>query len=99
MTVDGRLFDRMTADERYAYEWSIRQQFSSVAARYARSLAQFIKANEDITQPVEPKPINAELLEACEAFQAWRLSSPPNEEELIRANYLMMQAIRKAKGE
>jgi len=34
---------QMTNDERIAYEWAIKQQFQSVAARYARTLAKYIK--------------------------------------------------------
>ena len=36
---------QMTNDERIAYEWAIKQQFQSVAARYARTLAKYIKRN------------------------------------------------------
>jgi len=33
----------MTEEEKQAYEWALSQRFESVAARYARILAQYIK--------------------------------------------------------
>lgn len=33
----------MTPEEKIAYEWALKQKFNSVAARYARTLAQYIQ--------------------------------------------------------
>ncbi len=40
----------MTDDEAYAYQWALNQKFQSVAARYARTLAKFIRRNAERLQ-------------------------------------------------
>jgi len=37
----------MTEEQEQAYDWALTQQFNSVAARYARTLALYIKENEE----------------------------------------------------
>ena len=36
-------YSGMTEEEAQAFEWALHQQFQSVAARYARTLAEYIK--------------------------------------------------------
>jgi len=40
----------MTEEQKQAYDWALHQQYNSVAARYARILALYIKENEEYTQ-------------------------------------------------
>ena len=39
---------KMTPEEKQAYEWALNQKFNSVAARYARVLAQYIERTVQI---------------------------------------------------
>ena len=40
----------MTREEEMAYEWALKQSFPSVAARYARRLAEYIRRVRDAEQ-------------------------------------------------
>lgn len=43
----------MTQEEKQAYEWALKQQFESVAARNARVLAKYIGRKESAQQSVQ----------------------------------------------
>ena len=43
----------MTVEEKQAYEWALKQDFNSVAARYARSLANYIQRIGAVEQSVQ----------------------------------------------
>ncbi len=38
---------KMTKEEQEAFDWAINQEYQSVAARYARTLAKYIQRNHD----------------------------------------------------
>lgn len=64
----------MTLEETRAYQWALSQQFGSVSATYARTLAEYIekvsRVQPELFAEIEQlKAQNAERLEALEAIQ------------------------------
>lgn len=45
--------EKMTKDEKQAYEWALKQEYNSVAAKYSKILAKYIERMKDIKNEEE----------------------------------------------
>lgn len=59
----------MTDKQKQAYEWALNQQYQSVAAKYARTLAEYIRQDRMARQ--NPQPLTDEDLERMGGEPIW----------------------------
>lgn len=63
----------MTDEQKQAYEWALNQQYQSVAARYARTLAEYIRQERIALK--NPQPLTLEELRRMDGEWVWAISS------------------------
>lgn len=73
----------MNPDEKFAYDWSLRQLYNSVSARYARYLAGYIYRTEDA-----PSEMSSDEKIAYEWAIATKVDSVATRHARTLANYI-----------